>query len=136
MAFDVKRMDDAEEIAKQLASTHSDQITLDGVTVRVSASYGISMFPANGLTPLQLLRSADVAMYEAKTSRRTICAYRSEHDQNSRGRLALVGELRNAIESNSLELHYQPTRDLQTHEIRGVEALVRWRHPTLGIAAA
>ena len=132
LAFDVRRMDDAIEIAKQLANTHSDQISLDGVTVRVSASYGISMFPANGLTPLQLLRSADVAMYEAKTSRRTICAYRSEHDRNSRGRLALVGELRNAIESNSLDLHFQPTRDLHTHEIRGVEALVRWRHPTLG----
>ena len=132
MAFDVKRMDEAIEVAKQLANTHADQITLDGVTVRVSASFGIAMFPANGLTPLQLLRSADVAMYEAKTSGRTICAYRSEHDRNSRERLALVGELRNAIESNSLDLHFQPTRDLHTHEIRGVEALVRWKHPTLG----
>jgi len=133
MAFDVKCLDDATEAAKMLAKTHSDQITLDGVTVRVSASYGIALFPAHGLTPLQLLRSADVAMYEAKTSHRTVCAYRAAHDPNSRGRLALVGELRDAIESSGLILHYQPTRDLRTHAIRGVEALARWQHPTRGL---
>jgi diguanylate cyclase len=133
MAFDVKRLDDAAEMARKLADTHSDQITLDGVTVRVSASFGIALFPAHGLTPLQLLRSADVAMYEAKSSRRTICAYRAEHDRNSRGRLALVGELRDAIESEDLILHFQPTRDLRTSTIHGVEALVRWPHPTLGL---
>jgi diguanylate cyclase len=133
MAFDVRRLDDAIEMARNLANTHADQITLDGVTVRVSASFGIAMYPAHGLTPLQLLRSADVAMYEAKTSHRSICAYRAEHDRNSRGRLALVGELRNAIESDDLVLHFQPTRDLRMRTIHGVEALVRWQHPTRGL---
>jgi diguanylate cyclase (GGDEF)-like protein len=133
MAFDVKCLDDAIAMARKLASTHSDQIMLDGVTVRVSASYGIALFPAHGMTPLQLLRSADVAMYEAKSSHRTICAYRAEHDRNSRGRLALVGELRDAIESDKLILHFQPTRDLRTQAIHGVEALVRWPHPTRGL---
>ncbi len=133
MAFDVKRLDDAIEVAKRLAGTHADQLTLDGVTVRVSASYGVALFPAHGTTPLQLLRSADVAMYEAKTSRRTVAAYRAEHDRNSRSRLALVGELRDAIESGGLFLHYQPTRDLHTDSIRGVEALVRWQHPVRGV---
>jgi diguanylate cyclase (GGDEF)-like protein len=131
-AIDVKSINDATEIANRLAETHSEPITLDGVTVRVSASYGIALFPAHGLTPVQLLRSADVAMYEAKNSHRTVCAYRSEQDRNTRSRLALVGELRNAIEANDLVLHYQPTRDLRTQAIRGVEALVRWKHPSRG----
>jgi diguanylate cyclase (GGDEF)-like protein len=135
MAFDVKCLDDAIETAKELAGTHSDQLTLDGVAVRVSASYGIALYPSHGSTPLQLLRSADVAMYEAKTSHRTYAAYRVDHDRNSRARLALVGELRDAIESSDLIVHYQPTRDLHTQSIRGVEALVRWQHPTRGILA-
>ena len=135
MAFDVSSLDDAIETAKELADTHSDQLTLDGVAIRVSASYGIAIFPSHGSTPLQLLRSADVAMYEAKTSHRTYATYRTSHDRNSRARLALVGELRDAIESSDLILHYQPTRDLHTQAIRGVEALVRWPHPTRGILA-
>jgi diguanylate cyclase len=133
MAFDVRCLDDAIEMARKLASALSEQIVLDGVTVQVRASYGIALYPAHGLTPLQLLRSADVAMYEAKSSHRSICAYRAEHDRNSRGRLALVGELREAIESDRLVMHFQPTRDLRTQAIHGVEALVRWQHPTRGL---
>lgn len=135
VAFDVRCIDDAIRVAKELSETHAGEVSLDGVTVRVSASYGIALFPVHGTTALELMRSADVAMYAAKTSHRTICTYRADRDLNSRGRLALVGELRAAIESSDLILHYQPTRDFHTQGIRGVEALVRWQHPTRGILA-
>ena len=95
MTFDVEASGDAVEIAQQLArhpfgSDHARR--RHGAGGRELSASPCSRRTA--LTPLQLLRSADVAMYEAKTSRRTICAYRSEHDRTAAGRLALVGDLR------------------------------------------
>ena len=120
-------------VAQELAETLFDPISLDGVTVRVGASIGVSISPDHGTTHSDLLRSADVAMYEAKRSRSIVCVYHPDHDLNSRERLELIDELRTAINTRSLTLHFQPTLNLQTETVVGVEALVRWHHPRQGL---
>jgi diguanylate cyclase len=120
-------------VAQELAESLSDPISLDGVTVRVGASIGVSISPEHGTTHADLLRSADVAMYEAKRSRSVVCVYHADHDLNSRERLELIDELRTAINTRSLTLHYQPTLNLHSETVVGVEALVRWHHPKQGL---
>ncbi|MDP1877802.1 MAG: EAL domain-containing protein, partial [Actinomycetota bacterium] len=80
-----------------------------------------------------LAQRADVAMYSAKRSGVGVSLYSSEHDQSSVRRLALLGELRNAIADGELILHYQPSLDLDTGEAHSCEALVRWEHPERGV---
>jgi diguanylate cyclase (GGDEF)-like protein len=120
-------------VAQELAETLFDPISLDGVTVRVGASIGVSISPDHGLSHSDLLRSADVAMYEAKRSRSIVCVYHADHDLNSRERLELIDDLRTAINTKSLTLHFQPTLNLHTETVVGVEALVRWHHPKQGL---
>ena len=117
----------------ELADTLADPIALDGVVVRVSASLGVSLYPEHGATQAELMRSADVAMYEAKRTHSTICLYHSESDDNSRERLALISDLRAALDEDQLVLHFQLTQDFRTGRIAGLEALVRWAHPTRGL---
>lgn len=120
-------------VAQELAESLFDPISLDGVTVRVGASIGVAFAPDHGETHSALLRSADVAMYEAKRSRSIVCVYHADHDLNSRERLELIDDLRTAIATRSLTLHFQPTLNLHTETIVGVEALVRWHNPKHGL---
>ena len=120
-------------IARELAEALSDPVTLDGVTVRVAASIGASISPDHGSDYSELLRSADVAMYEAKRTQSAVCTYHAEFDLNTRERLALIHDLRTAIDTRALVLHFQPTLELRTARLRGIEALVRWHHPTRGL---
>ncbi|MDE3064058.1 MAG: bifunctional diguanylate cyclase/phosphodiesterase [Acidobacteriota bacterium] len=119
--------------ATKLSQALVSPVSLDGTKVRVSASIGVATWPQHGATHSELLRSADVAMYEAKRNHSDVCVYRDEIDLNSRERLSMINELRNAIDRRRLTLHFQPTRDLRTGGIYGVEALVRWQHPELGL---
>jgi diguanylate cyclase (GGDEF)-like protein len=120
-------------IAHDLAQALSDPCVLDGMSVRVGASIGVALSRPDTRTNGELLRRADVAMYDAKRTQSIVSAYRSEADPNSRERLALIDVLRDAISSRTLILHYQPTLDMHTGTINGVEALVRWPHPSLGL---
>jgi diguanylate cyclase (GGDEF)-like protein len=128
-----EKFDQLVEFGNDLAAVLSDPVALDGVIVRVSASIGIATYPEHGLSQVELMRSADVAMYEAKRNHSTICLYHSDFDFNSRERLAMIADLRTAIENDQLVLHFQFTRDFRTGAIHGVEALVRWNHPTRGL---
>jgi diguanylate cyclase len=120
-------------IARELAEVLSDPFVLDGVSVRVGASIGVALSCPGAIANGELLRCADVAMYDAKRTQSGVSAYRSEVDPHSRERLGLIDALRDAIGSRAFILYYQPTLDMHTGTIRGVEALVRWRHPTLGL---
>ena len=120
-------------IAHELAATLDEPMTLEGVAVRVGASIGVAISPDHGATPAELLRSADVAMYDSKGTQAVVCVYDVSHDLNSRERLGLIQELRVAIDTRALTLHYQPTLALRTSTVRGLEALVRWNHPTRGL---
>jgi diguanylate cyclase (GGDEF)-like protein len=129
----VTSIEEGVTIAEELNATLAEAVSLDGVTVRTGVSIGVAISPDHGLSPADLLRSADVAMYQAKVSHTAVCTYHAEKDPNSRERLVMIDELRAAIESRELTLHFQPQLDLRTSAVRGVEALVRWKHPTRGL---
>jgi EAL domain-containing protein (putative c-di-GMP-specific phosphodiesterase class I) len=99
----------------------------------VEASCGIALAPDDGDNADLLLQRADVAMYVAKGSNRRVVAYRDELDEHTPERLTLVAELRRAISDEQLVLHFQPRANLHSGEVEGVEALVRWMHPTEGL---
>ena len=132
-AFVFEKFDQLADFGNDIVAALADPIALDGVVVRVSASVGIAVYPEHGLNQVELMRSADVAMYEAKRNHSTICLYHSDFDFNSRDRLAMIGDLRTALEKDQLVLHFQFTQDFRTGAIHGVEALVRWNHPTRGL---
>jgi EAL domain-containing protein (putative c-di-GMP-specific phosphodiesterase class I) len=101
--------------------------------VYVSASVGIAMFPEHGKTAEELLRRADVAMYIAKRTGSGHAVVDAAQEEATAKQLALLVDLRQCISQEELILHYQPKIDLETHEVSGVEALVRWRHPARGL---
>jgi diguanylate cyclase (GGDEF)-like protein len=106
--------------------------TIDEVTLDVGCSVGLAMWPDHGDDATVLLQRADVAMYDAKEGQRGVTLYDPEKDTYSLERLALVGELRSAIERGELAVHYQPKADVATGRLLGMEALVRWDHPRHG----
>jgi diguanylate cyclase (GGDEF)-like protein len=103
-----------------------------GIRVHVDASVGIALFPEHSRNALGLLQRADVAMYEAKRKRTGHEVYLATRDRHSRQRLALIGQLNDALDAGQLVLHYQPKVDLRARQVGGVEALVRWEHPEHG----
>jgi predicted signal transduction protein with EAL and GGDEF domain len=103
------------------------------MAVHVQASVGVALFPEHADDGETLLRRADVAMYQAKDEGHGVALYASERDPHSRTRLDLLGQLPRAIEGGELLLHYQPQCMLATGEVAGVEALLRWEHPRLGL---
>lgn len=119
----------ADKIRRELQKPFAVQ----GLSLHVDASIGIALHPNHGSDVDTLLQRADVAMYMAKAGGTGRELYTADRDENSPGRLALMGELRHAIDSGELVLHYQPKVHLRTGEVRGVEALVRWNHPMRGL---
>ena len=95
-------------------------------------SIGVALYPAHADDVETLLRHADVAMYQAKTGRAGICVYSPDSDHNSAERLALLGDLRRAVEENDLKVVFQPKVDAVDGRCTGMEALLRWDHPVRG----
>ena len=125
--------DAASRVAQRIQAALDEPFILEGLAVHVGASIGIALFPDHGHDATDLLQRADVAMYQAKQERTGWELYDAERDLHSRDRLALAGELRDALLDGQLVLHYQPKADLQTGRVIGVEALVRWQHPQRGL---
>ena len=121
------------DVATRLQDALRRPFALRGVAVELEASIGVALYPEHGTNVGRLLQRADVAMYEAKRGRLGVATYTAERDPYSADRLGLLAELRSAIEHDELVLHYQPKVSLQTGELVGVEALVRWQHPTRGL---
>jgi diguanylate cyclase (GGDEF)-like protein len=117
----------------RLRAALEDSFEVGGISVHIDASVGIALFPHHAEDPLGLLQRADVAMYEAKRMRTGHEVYLPSRDRHSRQRLALVGQLSDALQAGELALYYQPKADLRTGAVRGVEALVRWHHPQHGL---
>ena len=108
-------------------------IRLDDYEVVPGASIGVAIYPVDGKDKETLLNNADLAMYRAKASlARAICFYEPSMDETVRARRSLTADLRHALESNALEVHYQVQTTVTTGEIRGYEALLRWKHPVHG----
>jgi diguanylate cyclase (GGDEF)-like protein/PAS domain S-box-containing protein len=123
----------ARELAQRMLVALREPFLIDEMQLLMDASMGIAMHPDDGRDSHALLRSADVAMYEAKRKGGGIAVYDRSLDQNSPERLGLIADLNLAIRERQLTLHYQPKLDLRTGRHAGFEALVRWQHPRLGL---
>jgi EAL domain-containing protein (putative c-di-GMP-specific phosphodiesterase class I) len=119
--------------AQKILGAGDKPFILGEATVEVGLSIGVAQFPEHGRDAETLMRRADVAMYVAKRARSGYAVYSSEQDEHGAGRLAMIGELREAVRARQLVLHYQPKVSFQSERTVGVEALVRWQHPTKGL---
>jgi diguanylate cyclase (GGDEF)-like protein len=128
-------LEDAKHIAARLLELLEQPFSLGGLQLEIDASIGIALSPEHGTDADTLLRRADVAMYIAKRNGSGHALYTAEQDQHSPMRLALVGELRRAIDQNDLSLYFQPKVSLKHSTVLCAEALVRWQHPRHGMLA-
>jgi len=124
--------DTAVTLVQTFATVLHAPITLDDPTVRTTASVGIALAPAHGDDVSTLMRHADIAMYTAKRARQGYCIYTGAEADDEAERLALIADLHRALRTQALTLVYQPIIGCADHRLWGVEALVRWSHPTRG----
>ena len=133
----VQEVSDAKQVdavARKILSALVEPMTMQGQECRVTASIGICMFPADAQDEKALMKNADIAMYRAKEDgKNTYKFYSEETNVHTFERMALETSLRRGLERNEFFLHYQAKLDLHTQRITGVEALVRWQHPELGM---
>ena len=126
--------DQAAELATRVIEQIGQPIRYGGQEVSISGSVGITLYPADSTDTEELLRNADLAMYQAKTgggnSHRFFVADMNERISRA---LRLKSQLRQALRADEFVLHYQPQMNLRTGRIAGVEALLRWNHPTQGL---
>ncbi|WP_432723483.1 bifunctional diguanylate cyclase/phosphodiesterase [Jeongeupia wiesaeckerbachi] len=121
------------ELCASLTAQVGLPLPVEEMQLEVSASIGVAFYPAHGGEANELLRCADVAMYDAKHRRVPHRVYDASLDRNSRERLVLYSELSHAIRDDGLMLYYQPKQRLSDGQIVGVEALLRWPHPQRGM---
>jgi diguanylate cyclase (GGDEF)-like protein len=120
------------KVARRISHAFERNYQLNDVTLEVRASIGIALYPEHGTDVETLLKRADVAMYTAKEQKNGVEIYASERDQSNPRRLALMPELRQAIQNDELEVYYQPQARIHDRGVVGVEALLRWQHPEHG----
>jgi diguanylate cyclase (GGDEF)-like protein len=126
---------DVLDVARGLLTLLQQPLSVGGIQLEVSASIGVALAPEHAEDVATLLRRADMAMYQAKnTGRGVVELFDAVIDHaDSPAQLALVGELRHAIGAGELRVYVQPKADASTGQVVGVEALVRWQHPTQGL---
>ena len=130
----VTRPEEAVLLARRLLEAIADPYLLDGHSVVVGASIGIAMSPGDGDESERLLKNADMALSRAKNDfRGTFSFFEAEMDARAQVRRKIELDLRDAIQNEQLQPHYQPLVDLSTGRITGFEALVRWPHPERGM---
>ena len=124
---------EAVRITEELRAATEQPLTIGGADLTVETSAGVVISGEHGDDPHTLLQRAEIAMYVAKDRRRGLAVYEEAEDAHDAERLALLGELRRALDQQELVLYYQPKVSLPTGEVSGVEALIRWQHPQRGI---
>lgn len=130
----VKHKSEATSIAKGIIQLFKEPFIIENYEFHISTSVGISFYPQDGHDIDALFSKADTAMYRAKEhGKNNYSVYHSNMEKRLLDKLTFETELRNAIDKNELVLYYQPQVDLTTEKIVGVEALLRWNHPTLGL---
>ena len=130
----VESADAVVHVAHTLAALVSQPLTLGAETLQVSTSIGAALFPDDGSDANELLKNADLAMYDAKKSGAPfISLYDPEMNAKAIARLSSENDLREAITAGDLVIHYQPRLNLATDQIVALEALVRWEHPSRGM---
>src|SRR4051794_14048515 len=124
--------DRAIRVGRRVLRSLEQPIALDGMEVEVGGSLGLALAPVHATDAAGLLKRADMAMYDAKSSTKGLRVYEPDLDSNNPRRLALVAELRSALNHDQITVHVQPQAQLRTGATESVEALVRWNHPELG----
>jgi len=132
---DLASADEAMALANQMLTVLTSQFTVGDVRLSIQASAGIAIAPNHGADVFTIMKRADVAMYDAKRERARVLMYQPDKDTHSPRRLELLSDLRGAVEQDQMFLVYQPKLDLQSGQVTGAEALVRWSHPTRGLIA-
>ncbi|MFP3977553.1 EAL domain-containing protein [Marinobacter sp. KMM 10035] len=125
---------EGEKVAEQIISALAEPYSIDGESIYVQASIGITFCPNDASDVDQLISNADQAMYASKTSGRNRLSYftQSLHDE-ARKRLMLINDMRSAVKNGQFELHFQPIVNLTTGKVCNAEALIRWNHPEHGM---
>jgi diguanylate cyclase (GGDEF)-like protein len=121
-----------EGLAMAIYKTLSQPLTIKGIRFNPKASVGVCLYPRDAETTHQTLLNADIAMYRAKSMTTHVCVFDHSLVAEQNRYKTLAHALDQAIESNALELHFQPLLDLKNGEVVGAEALIRWKHATLG----
>jgi predicted signal transduction protein with EAL and GGDEF domain len=122
------------DLASRISKLIAEPFDLPGHQVEIGTSIGIAMAPEHGDDREQLLKKADLALYRSKSAgRNCLTVYDEVMSAELKARNTLEGDLRDAIARCRFEIHYQPYFDVQTGRRKGVEALIRWRHPTRGL---
>ncbi len=131
---DLEKPDNSKLVLERLLKTTINPFVLTEAEVRVSTSIGVAFYPQDGLDADQLIRHSDRAMYDAKRAGKN-CYHLFDIAQDNAVKLQLenINDIRLAIEKRELLLHYQPKVNMQTGEVIGVEALIRWQHPVRGL---
>ncbi|NOY13664.1 MAG: EAL domain-containing protein, partial [Deltaproteobacteria bacterium] len=125
---------DIERIALQILKKLGQPMTIDGNELFITTSIGISIFPDDESRADELIKKADIAMYQAKTNGRNNCQFYSTNmDEHAQRRLVLETGLHKALENKEFYLLYQPKVSLQDNRVTALEALLRWQHPELGL---
>ena len=125
----------AEALARALAAALERPLVIDDHPVDVGAAIGVAHAPAHASAADEFLRCADAAMQVAKARRAPFVVFEPEKKRTGEGQLSLLTEMRHAIANNEFVLFYQPKINLASGQLSGVEALIRWHHPTLGLRA-
>ena len=125
-----------QTIAQKLLSVLEPRATINGNDVNLSASIGVCVYPVDGKDGATLLANADIAMYQAKVSgRKQFCIFSASMSDRAAEKYQMEAALRRALDENRFRMHYQPKIDIVSGRITGVEALIRWEHPELGLVS-
>ncbi|PWB48004.1 MAG: hypothetical protein C3F18_11615, partial [Nitrosomonadales bacterium] len=131
---DISQEEDISRVAHKILAAIAEPATVESRRLTVTCSIGISLFPRDGEDASTLLKNADAAMYRAKDQgRNSVQYYTAEINSRIFQRLMLENSLRSALERDEFTLHYQPQVSLLTGQMIGMEVLLRWRHPEMGM---
>jgi diguanylate cyclase (GGDEF)-like protein len=122
-----------EVVIARLFKCISEPFAVDELSLEVGASVGVARYPYDGEDSHALLRCADIAMYAAKEAQTDYKVYTAEQNQHSVRRLSVLSDIRHALVSDEIVVHFQPIIDLDDLRVRGAEGLVRWQHPEHGL---